>query len=202
MPRVPAEESMCLRKVPSGAQCTICNVRIRRKGDMPRHMRIHAQDKSKLMHRCPVCSFENMQRSNVDTHIRTHTRQKSQHCPDCAFCTSDPGSLTRHRKRLHGYVPRQRQSRDVRGRISPIKKTTTTTRTAPSSKAASAPVSVSDQDDDTVSMLSVESEDDAPEDSIQPIEINKPGNTLMPDHSTLARHVNVSNNVGVSSFSS
>ncbi|KAK0223116.1 hypothetical protein IW262DRAFT_1364635 [Armillaria fumosa] len=96
MPRVSTEKSMCSRKVPSGAQCTVCNVHIRRKGDMPRHMRIHAQDKSKLMHRCPVCSFENMQRSNVDTHIRTHTRQKSQHCPDCAFCTSDPGSLTRH----------------------------------------------------------------------------------------------------------
>lgn len=103
---------------------------------------------------------------------------------------------------MHGYVPRHRQSRDVRGRISPVKKITATTRTSSSPKAASAPVSVSDQDDDTVSMLSVESEDDAPEDAIQPIEIDKPGNTVMPDHLTLARRVNVSNDVGVSSFSS
>ncbi|KAK0204700.1 hypothetical protein DFS33DRAFT_1322092 [Desarmillaria ectypa] len=166
MPRVTAEKSMCLRKVSSGAQCTVCNVHIQRKGDMPRHMRIHAQDKSKLMHRCPVCGFENMQKSNVDTHIRTHTHQKSQHCPDCTFRTSDPGSLTRHRKRLHSYVPKQRQSRDARGRISPVKKIITT-QSAPSAKATSTLASDSDQNDDTVSVFSVESEDDAPEEAMQ-----------------------------------
>ncbi|KAK0469893.1 uncharacterized protein EV420DRAFT_1634301 [Desarmillaria tabescens] len=184
MPRVIAEKSMCLRK-----------------GDMPRHMRTHAQDKSKLMHRCPVCGFENMQKSNVDTHIRTHTRQKSQHCPDCTFCTSDPGSLTRHRKRLHGYVPKQRQSRDARGRISPVK-TMTATQTALAPKATCTLVSDSDQDDDAVSRFSVESEDDIPEEAMQTLEINKPGNALMPDHSTLTKHTDVSNNVGVSLFSS
>ncbi|KAF8920219.1 hypothetical protein CPB85DRAFT_1429030 [Mucidula mucida] len=66
------------------------------------------------MHACPICGYENMQKSNVDTHIRTHTKLKSRSCPDndCSFSTSDPGSLTRHRKRAHGYVPKPRRPRD------------------------------------------------------------------------------------------
>lgn len=85
------------------------------------------------IHRCPFpgCSFQNNQRTNVETHIRTQsvttnyrhrrksnclfcsfsTGERSQHCPDCDFRTSDPGSLTRHRKRLHKYVPKPRRRR-------------------------------------------------------------------------------------------
>ncbi|KAG6816215.1 hypothetical protein H0H87_007713 [Tephrocybe sp. NHM501043] len=33
------------------------------------------------------------------------TGEKPNACPDCDFCTADPGCLTRHRKRKHGYVP-------------------------------------------------------------------------------------------------
>ncbi|KAK7458069.1 hypothetical protein VKT23_009974 [Stygiomarasmius scandens] len=65
------------------------------------------------MHRCPYpgCGFENLQKSNVETHIRTHTKSKTNCCPDCDFTTVDPGSLTRHRKRIHGYIPKPRQPR-------------------------------------------------------------------------------------------
>ncbi|KAJ3995061.1 hypothetical protein F5050DRAFT_373455 [Lentinula boryana] len=68
---------------------------------------------SKFMHRCPYaeCNFENLQKSNVETHIRTHTKSKTNNCPDCDFTTVDPGSLTRHRKRIHGYIPKTRRSR-------------------------------------------------------------------------------------------
>ncbi|KIK52494.1 hypothetical protein GYMLUDRAFT_966858 [Collybiopsis luxurians FD-317 M1] len=64
------------------------------------------------MHRCPYpnCEFQNLQRTNVNTHIRTHTQDKNQKCPDCAFCSVDPASLTRHRKRIHGYIPRRRRT--------------------------------------------------------------------------------------------
>ncbi|KAK7060881.1 hypothetical protein VNI00_000614 [Paramarasmius palmivorus] len=93
--------------------CTICGVELARKGDMPRHMRTHSDNKDSMLHRCPVegCNFANLQRSNVDTHIRTHTKEKNQQCPDCEFSAVDPGSLTRHRKRKHGYVPKKRKSR-------------------------------------------------------------------------------------------
>ncbi|KAJ3813103.1 hypothetical protein EV368DRAFT_21986, partial [Lentinula lateritia] len=57
----------------------------------------------------PDCNFENLQKSNVETHIRTHTKSKTNSCPDCDFVTVDPGSLTRHRKRIHGYIPKMRR---------------------------------------------------------------------------------------------
>ncbi|KAK7453403.1 hypothetical protein VKT23_011668 [Stygiomarasmius scandens] len=113
MPRVKRTE---VAEVDNSAQCTICNIVIANKTDMPRHMKIHAQDKDKLMHRCPYpdCGFENLQKSNVETHIRTHTKNKTNHCPDCEFTTVDPGSLTRHRKRIHGYIPKSRRPRQPR----------------------------------------------------------------------------------------
>ncbi|ESK88994.1 transcriptional repressor ctcf-like [Moniliophthora roreri MCA 2997] len=111
MPRVKSEKRSTEPR--GSSQCTICNVIISNKTDMPRHMKIHSENRDKLMHRCPYpgCKFENLQKSNVETHIRTHTKTKTERCPDCDFSTVDPGSLTRHRKRIHGYVPKTRRSR-------------------------------------------------------------------------------------------
>ncbi|KAL0577222.1 hypothetical protein V5O48_004763 [Marasmius crinis-equi] len=98
---------------PDGEQCTVCGLVLARRGDMPRHMRTHLEDKSHMLHRCPWdgCTYSNLQRSNVDTHYRTHTGEQTQICPDCDFRSVDAGSLTRHRKRKHGYVPKPRKSR-------------------------------------------------------------------------------------------
>ncbi|KAG1852727.1 hypothetical protein F4604DRAFT_1805247 [Suillus subluteus] len=66
------------------------------------------------MHACPFpdCDYKTLQKSNVQTHIRTHTRERSKTCPHpgCAFATTDPASLTRHRKRLHSYEPKARRN--------------------------------------------------------------------------------------------
>lgn len=68
------------------------------------------------MHACPYegCDYRTLQKSNVQTHIRTHTRERSKTCPhsECPFCTTDPGSLTRHRKSEHGYKPKARRIPD------------------------------------------------------------------------------------------
>ncbi|KAG2149320.1 hypothetical protein DEU56DRAFT_59759 [Suillus clintonianus] len=92
--------------------CTVCDKVISRKGDLPRHMRTHAEDKEALMHACPFpnCDHKTLQKSNMQTHIRTHTREFSKTCPHpgCAYATTDPGSLTHHRKALHGYEPKAR----------------------------------------------------------------------------------------------
>ncbi|KAG0691577.1 hypothetical protein DFH29DRAFT_1085512 [Suillus ampliporus] len=66
------------------------------------------------MHACPFtdCDYKTLQKSNMQTHIRTHTRERSKTCPHpgCEFATTDPGSLTRHRKQLHGYEPKARRN--------------------------------------------------------------------------------------------
>ncbi|KAG2147105.1 hypothetical protein BD769DRAFT_716407 [Suillus cothurnatus] len=66
------------------------------------------------MHACPFpnCDYKTLQKSNLQTHMRTHTRERSKTCPHsgCAFATTDPGSLTRHRKQLHGYEPKARRN--------------------------------------------------------------------------------------------
>ncbi|KAE9405369.1 hypothetical protein BT96DRAFT_988417 [Gymnopus androsaceus JB14] len=95
--------------------CDLCGTKVARKGDIPRHMRRHlsAEDKAAKSYACPYpdCGYTNLQKGNVDTHIRTHTKVKNQQCPSCDFATVDPGSLTRHRKRRHQYVPKERKPR-------------------------------------------------------------------------------------------
>ncbi|GAW08892.1 transcriptional repressor ctcf-like [Lentinula edodes] len=113
MPRAKSLKDGRPNEANMAATCTICQAIISNRTDLPRHMRIHSADKHKFMHRCPYpdCNFENLQKSNVETHIRTHTKSKTNNCPDCDFTTVDPGSLTRHRKRIHGYIPKSRRSR-------------------------------------------------------------------------------------------
>lgn len=48
---------------------------------------------------------------NDTNHLNRSTKSKTNSCPDCDFVTVDPGSLTRHRKRIHGYIPKMRRSR-------------------------------------------------------------------------------------------
>ncbi|KAJ4000326.1 hypothetical protein F5050DRAFT_562950 [Lentinula boryana] len=97
------------------AVCDLCGTKVARKGDLPRHMRSHlsAEEKFSKSYACPYdgCTYRSLQKGNVDTHIRTHTKEKIK-CPTCDFETPDPGSLTRHRKRRHEYVPEPRKPRN------------------------------------------------------------------------------------------
>ncbi|KDQ23076.1 hypothetical protein PLEOSDRAFT_162898 [Pleurotus ostreatus PC15] len=98
---------------PSSTTCDVCFASLARRADLARHMRLHDNEKSRMMYRCPFdgCEFANLQKCNVDTHIRVHRGVKDRHCPECTFSTGDPGSLTRHRKRMHGYEPKARRPR-------------------------------------------------------------------------------------------
>ncbi|KAL4080127.1 hypothetical protein V8B97DRAFT_697599 [Scleroderma yunnanense] len=94
--------------------CHICGKTLSRKADLPRHMRTHAANKDELMFPCPYegCGYKALQRSNLATHLHTHTGERPNKCchPGCTYSTSDPGSLTRHRRSVHGYEPKAKKS--------------------------------------------------------------------------------------------
>ncbi|KAI9572516.1 hypothetical protein HD554DRAFT_1549045 [Boletus coccyginus] len=96
----------------TAVDCHVCGKTISRKTDLGRHLKTHSTNKAELMHTCPYypeCTYKTLQRSNLRTHLNVHSRERPNKCPEggCAFATSDPGSLTRHRKELHGYRPKQ-----------------------------------------------------------------------------------------------
>ncbi|KAJ4490219.1 hypothetical protein J3R30DRAFT_48510 [Lentinula aciculospora] len=98
--------------------CEFCGARVARPCDLQRHMQKHlrGEERASRSFSCPYanCGFKSLQKSNTDTHIRSvHTKIKDQECPNCEFATADPGSLTRHRKRRHEYVPEHRKPRLV-----------------------------------------------------------------------------------------
>ncbi|KAJ4475000.1 hypothetical protein J3R30DRAFT_3706847 [Lentinula aciculospora] len=97
----------------SSCECNECGLVLARPSDMRRHMRTHGIGMNQAKYQCTWdgCLFEAIQKSNFDTHYRTHLKDKSQACPSCDFKTCDPGSLTRHRKRIHSYVPKPRKAR-------------------------------------------------------------------------------------------
>ncbi|THU98648.1 hypothetical protein K435DRAFT_964864 [Dendrothele bispora CBS 962.96] len=94
--------------------CHVCNRELSRKSDMSRHMKTHLppEEQEKFAYGCivPGCRYRSLQKSNADAHIASHTKNKELYksCPDCEYSTADPGSLSRHRKRKHGYEPAQR----------------------------------------------------------------------------------------------
>lgn len=89
--------------------CDQCGYTTGRSADLTRHMKSHlsVEEKAALSLPCPFlgCEHQTLQESNLRTHIKTHYKFKDQKCPDCAFATTDPASLSRHRKRHHGYQP-------------------------------------------------------------------------------------------------
>ncbi|KAG6806811.1 hypothetical protein H0H92_009985, partial [Tricholoma furcatifolium] len=84
--------------------CEHCGVLVRYKSDIARHNKLHSKREETFKCTYEGCSYESLQKSNLKTHMNQHTGEKPYLCPDCNFCTSDPGCLTRHRKRLHNYV--------------------------------------------------------------------------------------------------
>ncbi|KAJ7354672.1 hypothetical protein DFH08DRAFT_985481 [Mycena albidolilacea] len=100
---------------PLAHRCSVngCLWSFARPSDLKRHDKRHLPPKEKVAqnHHCtyPNCPYNTTQLSNLKTHFRTHTGEKSEWCPDCEFTTSDPGSLTNHRKKRHGYKPRATQ---------------------------------------------------------------------------------------------
>ncbi|KII85451.1 hypothetical protein PLICRDRAFT_700973 [Plicaturopsis crispa FD-325 SS-3] len=96
--------------------CPTCQKHFSAKTDMTRHRQTHAPNKESLKTLCPFegCSYKTLQRSNLLSHMNTHTGERPHECTECEFRSADPGSLTRHRKAVHGYEPKQRGQASAR----------------------------------------------------------------------------------------
>ncbi|KAJ7057500.1 hypothetical protein C8F01DRAFT_1152339 [Mycena amicta] len=102
-----------------------CDYTSPRKQDVIRHHNKHlaAAEKDKLSIACtwPGCTKKFLQKGNADTHMRIHTQTRNQICPEagCDYTNTDPSSLSKHRRRKHGYQgnagPRQSRKRVLEG---------------------------------------------------------------------------------------
>ncbi|THV07966.1 hypothetical protein K435DRAFT_833259 [Dendrothele bispora CBS 962.96] len=90
-------------------KCHVCGKLLKYGTDLNRHILRHFRPKP---HSCEFsgCKFRCSYLSNLKIHLRIHSNVKPEICPepDCSFTTRNSGSLTYHRKRKHGYVPRDR----------------------------------------------------------------------------------------------
>ncbi|KAH8084304.1 hypothetical protein BXZ70DRAFT_1011995 [Cristinia sonorae] len=110
--------------IPRNHRCAFsnCEAAFRSRSDLFRHSVVHLEDKTMFLKYCdvPGCKYATLQKSNLKTHKNVHAKEKNRTCPHttvdqktgettpCPFRTTDPGSLTRHRKKRHGYVPAAR----------------------------------------------------------------------------------------------
>ncbi|KAG9311816.1 hypothetical protein JVU11DRAFT_8063 [Chiua virens] len=116
-------------------RCDECGKDINRKCDLDRHMKLHASNIEDLKIPCPYpdCNYKTLQCSNLKTHMYTHTGERPLKCPDegCGYDTRDPGGLTKHRQKKHGYVPRENTGKKCKSRIGATRTTQQQTRFTP-----------------------------------------------------------------------
>ncbi|KAG8221723.1 hypothetical protein J3R82DRAFT_2011 [Butyriboletus roseoflavus] len=101
--------------------CTIpnCGGIFSKAYELKKHKAAH--DDPSSVYNCTQCNFFTLQRKNLVIHVAKHTGEKIHHCPQmvnsigsagspaseerCEYKTNDPAALTRHRKKVHDYIP-------------------------------------------------------------------------------------------------
>ncbi|TFK27558.1 hypothetical protein FA15DRAFT_701767 [Coprinopsis marcescibilis] len=92
-------------------ECELCGIMLSRIWDVPRHMKTHTNTKDYVC-TWEGCDYRAVQKGNLKVHVRQKHTFETLLCPEevCIhnFSTADPSSLTRHRRRKHGFVPQKR----------------------------------------------------------------------------------------------
>ncbi|KGL77752.1 Zinc finger protein 142, partial [Tinamus guttatus] len=87
--------------------CEVCGFACKRKYELQKHMQAkHSQNYQVPIFQCQYCTYQTKYKQEVLNHENCkHTKQKEFRCALCSYCTFSNTSLFFHKRKVHGYVP-------------------------------------------------------------------------------------------------
>ncbi|NXO33263.1 ZN142 protein, partial [Locustella ochotensis] len=87
--------------------CEVCGFACKRKYELQKHMQAkHLQNYQVPIFQCQYCTYQTKYKQALLNHENCkHTKQKEFRCALCSYCTFSNTSLFFHKRKIHGYVP-------------------------------------------------------------------------------------------------
>ncbi|NXK01579.1 ZN142 protein, partial [Herpetotheres cachinnans] len=87
--------------------CEVCGFTCKRKYELQKHMQAkHSQNYQVPIFQCQYCTYQTKYKQALLNHENCkHTKQKEFRCALCSYCTFSNTSLFFHKRKIHGYVP-------------------------------------------------------------------------------------------------
>ncbi|NXA83457.1 ZN142 protein, partial [Thryothorus ludovicianus] len=87
--------------------CEVCGFACKRKYELQKHMQVkHSHNYQVPVFQCQYCSYQTKYKQALLNHENCkHTKQKEFRCALCSYCTFSNTSLFFHKRKIHGYVP-------------------------------------------------------------------------------------------------
>ncbi|NXA22801.1 ZN142 protein, partial [Ibidorhyncha struthersii] len=87
--------------------CEVCAFACKRKYELQKHMQAkHSQNYQVPIFQCQYCTYQTKYKQALLNHENCkHTKQKEFRCALCSYCTFSNTSLFFHKRKIHGYVP-------------------------------------------------------------------------------------------------
>ncbi|KFQ94718.1 Zinc finger protein 142 [Nipponia nippon] len=88
--------------------CEVCGFACKRKYELQKHMQAkHSQNYQVPIFQCQYCTYQTKYKQALLLNHENckHTKQKEFRCALCSYCTFSNTSLFFHKRKIHGYVP-------------------------------------------------------------------------------------------------
>ncbi|XP_072324895.1 zinc finger protein 142 isoform X2 [Scyliorhinus torazame] len=87
--------------------CEVCGFACKRKYELQKHMQVkHSKDYQIPLYQCRYCSYQTRYKQALLNHENCkHTKHKEFRCALCSYKTFSNTSLFFHKRKVHGYVP-------------------------------------------------------------------------------------------------
>ncbi|NWI76382.1 ZN142 protein, partial [Dryoscopus gambensis] len=87
--------------------CEVCGFACKRKYELQKHMQAkHSQNYQVPVFQCQYCTYQTKYKQALLNHENCkHTKQKEFRCALCSYCTFSNTSLFFHKRKIHGYIP-------------------------------------------------------------------------------------------------